>query len=648
VGRKDHRRRDRQRHQRKQGIRPAPEAAPLPAVESKPDHRTVKERYRDLLAQTEVGGQEIKGGRSVADLIAEVGVRKALEGDHRFFSTAINCLEAMGEPSAPVGEESDEPGPAFTSEIRLEQRALANGWVQDQGTRERIFERLAGIVLNPRSKPRDVNSAGKTLIQADIAQQRIEFARTEQGQKAAGTAAVATVAADPIDPARFDWYGESCPCGLPLGECKKHPRARASQRPPEGEWNKWFMMGGRGSGKTMAGAEWIRHVVEGGQAKRIALVAPTAADVRDVMIEGESGILAISRPDFMPVYQPSIRRITWPNGTVATTYSADEPERLRGPQHDHAWIDEPGAWRYGQQAYDMLMFGLRLGDCPQLLATSTPRPTKLIKGLLADGKVVVTRCTTYENRTQLAEAFFSEIIAKYEGTRLGEQEINAQLIDVAEGAWFPMFSVARHRSVSAEYDSGHPIRVAIDAGTSRHTGAVLFQLRPRPHGWPLLTIFGDYHAVDVVSADNAAAIRRRCIELTQRAPDIVRLDPAATARTSIGPAAYNEYSRVFGDRITGRWPQHGVADGLDQIELMLSVAPREPSLLIHPRCLDLIQAFQNYRRVERAGEFLDEPVDPQHPHEDLMDALRGGIRDAMPGGRVVPPDLRSVHVSGLY
>ena len=451
-----------------------------------------------------------------------------------------------------------------------------------------------------------------------------------------------------FDPAKYAWYDSTCPCGLLAGECKEHPRARANQRPPEGDWTRWFLMAGRGFGKTKAGAEWVRYLAESKQARRIALVAPTAADARDVMVEGESGILAISPPDYRPVYSPSLRRITWDNGVIATCFSADEPERLRGPQHDHAWIDEPGAWRYGQEAFDMLMFGLRLGESPRVCVTTTPRATKLIKALVADPKTHLTRGTTYDNRRHLAPAFFSEIIAKYEGTRLGEQEINAELLEITEGAWFPMFSMGRHVSLDAEFHPGFAVRLAIDAGTSRHTGAVVFQVRPHNSGWSKVTVFADYHGLDVVSAENALAIRDTCMSITQRGPDLVRLDPASSARTSIGPAAFNEYARVFGERITERWPSHGVVDGLDQIELMLGSAPNEPRILIHPRCQHLVHAFQNYRRAERGGDFLDTPLDPQHPAEDLMDALRGGVRDAMPEGRKAPTCLRTVQARNLF
>ena len=209
-------------------------------------------------------------------------------------------------------------------------------------------------------------------------------------------------------------------------------RARPEQLPPEGSWRVWLVMAGRGFGKTRCGAEWVWAGVKAGR-RRIALVAPTAADARDVMVEGESGILAISPDHERPLYEPSKRRLTWRNGAVATTYSADEPERLRGPQHDAAWCDEMAAWRY-PEAWDMLMFGLRLGEDPRVIVTTTPRPTRLLKNLVADPTVAISRGTTYQNRANLPGAFLQQIIKKYEGTRLGRQELNAELLDDVPGA----------------------------------------------------------------------------------------------------------------------------------------------------------------------------------------------------------------------
>ena len=195
----------------------------------------------------------------------------------------------------------------------------------------------------------------------------------------------------------------------------------------------WLLLAGRGFGKTRSGAECIRDQVIHHRRRRIALVAPTAADARDVMVEGESGLLAIGPPQQRPQYEPTKRRLTWPNGAIATTYSADEPERLRGPQHDAAWCDEIASWRY-PEAWDMLMFGLRLGPDPRVVVTTTPKPVKIIRELLTDPTTVVTRGSSYENRANLADAFFAQIIRKYEGTRLGRQEIEAELLDDVPGA----------------------------------------------------------------------------------------------------------------------------------------------------------------------------------------------------------------------
>jgi len=208
--------------------------------------------------------------------------------------------------------------------------------------------------------------------------------------------------------------------------------ARPKQIAPDGEWSVCMWMTGRGWGKTRCGSEWVREQINAGL-KRIALVAPTAADARDVMVEGESGILSISPSWDRPTYEPSKRRLTWKNGAIATTYSADEPERLRGPQHDGAWCDELAAWRY-PEAWDMLMFGLRLGTNPQCIITTTPKPRKLIRKILEDDSAVIIRGSTYENRSNLAPAFFSQIVKTYEGTTLGRQELHGEVLTDIPGA----------------------------------------------------------------------------------------------------------------------------------------------------------------------------------------------------------------------
>lgn len=211
--------------------------------------------------------------------------------------------------------------------------------------------------------------------------------------------------------------------------------ARPQQLTPPGDWRVWLILAGRGFGKTRSVVECVNEHVERGLAGRIGIAGATAADVRDVIVEGESGFKAISPPWNMPLYEPSKRRLTWPNGARATLFSADEPERFRGPQHDFFVADELAAWRY-PEAWDQAMFGLRLGKNPRALVATTPRPTPLIRDLVSrEGRdVVVTRGRTHDNRANLAPAFIAQIVRKYEGTRLGRQELDGEILDDAPGA----------------------------------------------------------------------------------------------------------------------------------------------------------------------------------------------------------------------
>ena len=216
--------------------------------------------------------------------------------------------------------------------------------------------------------------------------------------------------------------------------------ARPQQIPPtlnmETSWLTWLILAGRGFGKTRSGAEWVRDLVENHNYRRIALVAEDAGDARDVMVEGESGIIAVCPPWNRPNYEPSKRRLTWPNGARATIFSADDPESLRGPQHDAAWLDELCKWRYQQEAWDQLQFGLRLGKKPVQCITTTPKPTKLLKEIVARQSTLITKGHTYDNLDNLAESFREAIVSRYEGTRLGRQELSAEILDDNPNALF--------------------------------------------------------------------------------------------------------------------------------------------------------------------------------------------------------------------
>ncbi len=205
--------------------------------------------------------------------------------------------------------------------------------------------------------------------------------------------------------------------------------ARPKQLPPDWDWYIWLLLCGRGGGKTRTGAQQIIKWAREGYSP-IALVAATAADVRDIMIEeGDSSILKISAPWFMPVYEPSKRRLTWPNGVVASTYSGEEPDQLRGMHHQKAWADELAKYKYPQDTWDQLMYGLTAGDKPQAVVTTTPKPIKIIKDLIADPSTAVTRGHTMENRDNLAGPSLKYLLRKYEGTRLGRQELAGEILD---------------------------------------------------------------------------------------------------------------------------------------------------------------------------------------------------------------------------
>jgi phage terminase large subunit-like protein len=225
---------------------------------------------------------------------------------------------------------------------------------------------------------------------------------------------------------------------------------------PNGElWSIWLILAGRGFGKTRAGSETVIDWVKTGQCRRLALVAEDAGDARDVMVEGESGILACSPQDFMPDFEPSKRRLTWPNGAMATLFSAEDYEALRGPQFDGAWCDELCKWRYAQAAWDNLMFGLRLGQHPRCIVTTTPKPITLLKDIILRSDTVITKGSTHENLANLAPIFRKSVIEKYEGTRTGRQELHAEILDDVPGALWTRTILDRQRV--KPQSSEHPI-----------------------------------------------------------------------------------------------------------------------------------------------------------------------------------------------
>lgn len=330
--------------------------------------------------------------------------------------------------------------------------------------------------------------------------------------------------------------------------------ARKDQHPPQDtDWLTWLSMSGRGSGKTRAGAEWVHRMVE--KHHRVALVAPTGADARDTMLEGESGILTIAAPGKRPHYEPSKRRLTWPNGAVGTIFSAEEPDRLRGPEHMFAWVDEAAFMPLIEDVWSNLLFGLRLGKQPRIMVTTTPKPRPWLKELMQDEKTRISRASTYDNLDNLSPVFAERVIARYEGTRLGRQELHAELLTDVEGAlWsWEMVEEARVTTMPTDFDR---IVVAVDpAGTSKkssdETGiivagvcdGIIYIVDDRsgqysPHGWAtaVRNAYDDWAADAVVVETNyggemvehtlrTSGVQARLVKISARRSKTLRAEP---------------------------------------------------------------------------------------------------------------------------
>ena len=339
---------------------------------------------------------------------------------------------------------------------------------------------------------------------------------------------------------------------------------RPYQHEPAGAWRTWLILAGRGWGKTRTGAETVRQWATSGRYGRIALVARTAADVRDVIVEGESGLLAIHRDDERPVWKASQRRLEWPNGAIATTYSAEEPDQLRGPQSDAAWCDELAAWRY-PETWDQLQFGLRLGDAPRVIVTTTPRPTKLVRLLASAPDTHVTRGKTADNRKNLAPGVVADLERRYAGTRLGRQELDGEILDDSAGAlwrwqWIDATRVARAPDLRR-------VVVAIDPAASSHdesdeTGIVVAGIghdgrayvladasgRYRPEEWArtALALYREHRADCIVAeANNGGEMVAATLRVHDRGANVRTVHATRGKATRAEPvAALYEQGRV--------------------------------------------------------------------------------------------------------
>lgn len=442
--------------------------------------------------------------------------------------------------------------------------------------------------------------------------------------------------------------------------------ARPNQLPPDHpespvyapNWEYWVALAGRGFGKTRLGAEQVLRWVRNGY-RRIAIIAPTTADTRDVVTEGESGIMTISHPDERPLYEPSKRRLTFPNGAIATLYSAEEPERLRGPQFDAAWLDEIAAWQYPQEVWDMLHFGLRLGDHPQTVVSTTPKPIPLIRRLIERSKkepdkVVLTTGSTYDNKANLAKPFFSQV-AQYEGTRLGRQELHAELIDprdngIVKPKWFNVWphgmELPPFELVIQSYDTAFTEKTldkkskdpdpsaATTWGVFRLTEKILERIgdkirNPPPKNYPYAVLLLDAWEEHLGFPELRAKVKKEYQECwygpegDERRADIVLIEDKGSGislrqdiRLSVPVHAYNPGRADKVERLHG--VSHIPCRGLVFIPESAKPTEEEP--------------FATWARplVEQVGSF------PMVEHDDLVDTKTQALKYAKDMGYLVP------------
>lgn len=254
-------------------------------------------------------------------------------------------------------------------------------------------------------------------------------------------------------------------------ESSWHNWARDEQLAPAGDWTVWMIMAGRGFGKTRAGAEWVRNIAEADGSARFALVGANFSETRMVMVEGESGLLSIAPLKNRPLWEPSLKRLRWSNGAEAYLYSAAEPDGLRGPQHSHSWCDEIAKWTnnagQAQATWDNLKMGLRLGSAPKIAATTTPRPVPLVRTLVNDKGVVISRGGTNDNVMNLPKAFIQVMKTDYGGTRLGRQELDGELIEELEGALWTRAMIEGCRIASDDVSKTSRIVIGVDPPASQ-------------------------------------------------------------------------------------------------------------------------------------------------------------------------------------
>lgn len=426
-------------------------------------------------------------------------------------------------------------------------------------------------------------------------------------------------------------------CKNPTCDGKPHDEwtwnhARADQRPPtDPDWFLWLLLSGRGAGKTRTGAEYTQRMTE--VVPRIAIVAATGADVRDTCLEGESGILTIARPGWRAEYQPSKRRLTWPNGCIGTTFSAEEPDRLRGPEHGYAWIDEPAHWPLLVDAWDNLLFGLRIGKRPRVVATSTPKPRPWVKEQVKDPRTRVARASTYANLDNLAPTFAETVIKRFEGTRLGRQELYGEVLEDVEGALWTWDMIEPHRVPRP--DGFDRVVVGVDpAGTAKpssdETGIIvmaniadhLYVLADRsgrysPFGWAkVIEAAVDDFAADavivetnfgndlVISNLKQASVKARVIGVQSRRGKSIRAEPVVGVYEQ-GRVHHCAVLAELEEELT-TWQPYESRDSPNRLDALVHAATaligrRSEGSIATPAQLDRRLAQQRHHRPQATG-----------------------------------------------
>lgn len=415
-----------------------------------------------------------------------------------------------------------------------------------------------------------------------------------------------------------------------------------------------LIVGAAGTGKTFGILDWLHCYCRDNANLRVLFCRAQKSSLSEsVLVTYEQEILARRGCESIAAgVQRRVRQVyRYPSGSEIVAGGLDKDTKLLSTAWDIVYLNE--AIEANEEAWETLKarlgrpgrrmrFGLLIGD-------TNPGPESHWLKARCDAGHTALWDTSHEANpamfdgrawTPAGRAYLAGL-DRLTGTRKLRLRYGRWV--AGEGAWFPDFDRKKHVSADAAFDPALPVHVAVDCGTSQHTGAVFFQLRRSPDR---VTVFGDYHSAEGFSRANAERIKAKVHALAGGRLDTVRLDPAASARTGVGPAAFAEYEAVFGRRALSYWPTHGVADGLDLVESFVAVDP--PQLAIHPDAGHLIAAFENYVRAKRGGQWAGYPEDPQHPHEDLMDALRGGLVDRFPAGRRPPSNTPRIRASRVF